>query len=287
MTKPTNDYRLVVFDTPDDPAPLRDLLRGVLGLHAADAMQLVARAPGIWPRQLAEGEVRELLDGMFELQIAAEAWRVDQLPKLAPAKTVHIVACLPDGLRIGGLHGEPAHWVPWNAVEVVHGARIDTDDQVRPAQAHGWATAVANGLNAIVLRKPTAPRIQRAGRSPRDPVPEVHVVRREPRVAFRFVADQLNFAYLGDRLKQSAQENFPLFLADLCDGATSEGTTAHLTDSTHALLRWTRGDESAEPRMYPSSQAMLDDTTLRLLWAWYRRDREKASQDDFDLASDS
>lgn len=277
MSQPANDYRLVVFDAPDDPKPLRDLLCGVLGLHQADAMQWIARTPGIWARPLAEGETRELLDGMYELGIAAEAWRVDQLPKLSPARSVHIVACLPDGLRIGGLRGEPAHWVPWSAVEVVHGGRIAPEELARPAQPLGWAQAVSAGLNAMVLRKPLPPRIQRSQRTPRDPVPEVHVVRRDPRLAFRFTSDQLNYAYLGDRLRASAIENFPLFLADLCAGTTSAGSSAHITDSTHELLRLTRGDESAEPRLYPSSQAMLEDTTLRLLWTWYRRDRDRSS----------
>ena len=35
-------------------------------------------------------------------------------------------------------------------------------------------------------------------------------------VAFRVVENQMNYAYLGDRLKSSASENFPVFLADLC-----------------------------------------------------------------------
>ena len=30
----------------------------------------------------------------------------------------------------------------------------------------------------------------------------------------------MNYAYLGDRLKSSAAENFPIFLADLCAGLT-------------------------------------------------------------------
>ena len=30
----------------------------------------------------------------------------------------------------------------------------------------------------------------------------------------------MNYAYLGDRLKSSAAENFPSFLADLCAGLT-------------------------------------------------------------------
>lgn len=276
MPAPTNDYRLVVFDRPDDPAPLRDLLRGVLGLHPAEAMQWIARAPGIWSRPLAEGEVRELLDGMYELKIAAEAWRVDQLPKLSPARSVHIVACLADGLRIGGLHGEPAHWVPWAKVALLHGGLIDADDPLSHAEGIGWANALGQGLGALVLRKPTPPRTQRAQRTPRDPVPELHVVREDPRVAFRFAADKLNYSYLADRLQPSAFDNFPLFLADLCAGATA----AFITDPARALLDPNAVDPPAEPSVYPSSSALLDDTTLRLIWSWYRRDRDSQTRHD-------
>jgi hypothetical protein len=64
MAEAQNDYRLVIFEEPDDPLAVRDLLCGVTGIHPTDAMQWVARTPGIWPRPLAEGETRELLDGL-------------------------------------------------------------------------------------------------------------------------------------------------------------------------------------------------------------------------------
>ena len=43
----------------------------------------------------------------------------------------------------------------------------------------------------------------------------------------------MNYAYLGDRLSQSAAENFPVFLADLC----SRRKDAYLTPSTRAILK--------------------------------------------------
>ena len=109
---PENDYRLILFDAPDDPGALRDLFKGVMGLHPTEAMQWVRRAPGIMPWPLAEGEVRELLDALYEQGVAAEARRIDTVPKLIPARPVHIASIKEDGLSIGGLRGEPAHWVP-------------------------------------------------------------------------------------------------------------------------------------------------------------------------------
>ena len=73
---------------------MRDLFCRVTGMHPTDAMQWLARAPGTWPKPLEESEVRELLDGLYELGIAAEAWRTDLFPELSPARTVHRAACL-------------------------------------------------------------------------------------------------------------------------------------------------------------------------------------------------
>jgi len=109
-------------------------------------------------------------------------------------------------------------------------------------------------------------RMARAHRVPRDPVGEILIVRRDPRIAFRVVENQMNYACLGDRLKTSAAENFPVFLADLCARADQ----AYLTPSTRALLE--RRDLSEYE--FPSSQAILDYATHRLLWSWYRRDSE-------------
>ncbi len=274
MPKPENDYRLVLFDAPEDPKAVRDLLCGVTGIHPTEAMQWVAKAPGIWPRPLAEGETRELLDGLFELEVPAEAWRADVLPKLHPIRSVHVAACLESGLRIGGLRGEAAHFVPWPKLELIHAGLIAPDDGIRAAPPPGLADAMATGLNALIFRRPPSSRASRAPKSPRDPVPEVQLVRTEPRIAFRVIADQMNYAYLEDRLCPSTAENFPMFLADLCQNASE----AYVTPSTQSLLE----GETQDVRQFTNSQVMLDDTTLRLLWSWYRRDRDAQSgtQDD-------
>ena len=92
------------------------------------------------------------------------------------------------------------------------------------------------------------------------------IVRRDPLIAFRVVENQMNYAYLGRRLSQSAAENFPVFVADLCARADA----AYITATTRSLLdRRDPGDYE-----FPSSQALLDYATHRLLWSWYRRDRD-------------
>ena len=211
--------------------------------------------------------VRKLLDGLYEYKVAAEAWRADQLPDLSPPRTVHRAACLDQGLRIEGLRGEPTHWVPWDRVEMICAGKVTAEDEVRDVRKQRWPSAVVVGIRALAFRGPRPMgRMARAHRVPRDPVGEILIVRRDPRIAFRVVENQMNYAYLGDRLKSSAAENFPIFLADLCARADQ----AYLTPSTRALLERCEQGEF----MFPSSQAILDYATHRLLWSWYRRDSE-------------
>jgi hypothetical protein len=208
--------------------------------------------------------VRKLLDGLYEFGVAAEAWRSDQFPDLSPPRTVHRAACLDDGLRIEGLRGEPTHWVPWDLVEMICAGTVGFEDEFRDVKTQRWPSAVVSGIRALALRKPRPlQRHARAQRIPRDPVAEVLIVRRDPRIAFRVVENRMNYSYLGNRLMSSAAENFPIFLADLCARADK----AFLTPSTSALL------EHRDPGAYefPSSQAILDYATHRLLWSWYRR----------------
>jgi len=262
-------YRVVIFDAVDDPRPLRDLVSRATGAHPTDAVQWLARAPGAWPKDLDESTTRTLLDGLYEFGIAAEAWRADQFPELSPARTVHRAACLDDGLRIEGLRAEPTHWVPWDRVELICAGRATGESGRGGASIH-WPSAVVTGLRALALRKPKPLSVNRASRSSAESADEVVVVRRDPRIAFRFVENQMNYAYLGDRLKESAADNFPTFLADLC----KRSIQAVLTDSTHALLE--RRDGGAAE--FASSQAILDHATMQLLWSWYRRDRDSRNQ---------
>lgn len=267
MAASVPQYRLVVFEAVDEPQAVRDLFCKVTGLHPTDAMQWVARAPGVWPRPLSETETRTLLEGLYEFGVPAEAWRVDQFPDLFPPRTIHQAACLDDGFRVGGLRGEPTHWVPWDRIELLSAGRIAAEDEFRGVEPPGWVSGLAVGLRAVTLRATRLPkRSRRASRIPREPVGEAIIVRRDPRIAFRIVENQMNYAYLGDRLRPSAAENFPIVLADLRAHARS----AYITHPTRALL----GHGDPAEAEFPSSQALLDYSTHRLLWSWYRRDRE-------------
>ncbi len=241
-TTPTR-YRLVIFDSIDDPQTLRDLICGVTGMHPTDAVQWLAR-----PRRLAAGPGRERGS-----QIARRALRsrgcgrslaTDQFPELSPARTVHKAACLNDGFRIEGLRGEPTHWVPWDRIEMICAGRIAFDDEFRRDPSPRWPSPVVAGIRALALMKPSpAGRRIRAQRVIHDPVCEVLIVRRDPRISFRVVENQMNYAYLGEKLSQSAAENFPVFLADLCARAEN----AYLPPSTRACSRCLKAEIATSP----------------------------------------
>jgi hypothetical protein len=267
MAQSEVQYRLVVFDELDDLHKVRDLFSEVTGAHPTDAMQWVARVPGLWPKLLDQAQVRRLLDGLYELEIAAEAWRLDAFPDLSRPRTIHEAACLPGGFRVTGLRGEPTHWVPWDKVELIAAGKIVSDDEFREVTPPGRINALSTGFRAAMGKAPRTARKSRAMRIPRDPVGEVLVVRRDPRLAFRIVENKMNYAYLGERLDPSAAENFPKLVADL--RLLAKG--AYITQTTLDLL------EGGDPDDYEfaDSQGLLDYATLRLLWSWYRRDRDR------------
>jgi hypothetical protein len=266
MARSEVQYRLVIFDELDDPHKVRDLFAEVTGAHPTDAMQWVARVPGVWPKLLDEGQTRRLLDGLYQLEVAAEAWRSDAFPDISRPRTIHEAACLDGGFRVTGLRGEPTHWVPWDRVELIAAGKIAAEDEFRDVTPPGWINAISTGFRAAVGRAPRTARKSRAFRVPRDPIGEVIIVRRDPRLAFRIVENKMNYGYLGDRLGPSASENFPRLLGDLCRLARS----ACITPTTTDLLKGGDPDDYE----FGSSQSLLDYATLRLLWSWYRRDRD-------------
>ena len=266
MAQSDVQYRLVVFDELDDPHKVRDLFSEVTGAHPTDAMQWVARVPGLWPKLLDEGKTRRLLDGLYELEVAAEAWRVDAFPDISRPRTIHEASCLEGGFRVTGLRGEPIHWVPWDKVELIAAGRIAADDEFRDVTPPGWINALSTGFRAALGKAPRTARKSRAMRVPRDPIGEVIVVRRDPLLAFRVVENKMNYGYLGDRLSQSASENFPRLVGDLRRLATD----AYVTQTTIDLLDGGDPDDFE----FGSPQGLVDYATLRLLWSWYRRDRD-------------
>ena len=227
--------------------------------------------PGVWPKPLSADQARAparrpVRPGRRGRGLA----RRRSSPSSAPPRTIHDAACLPEGFRVKGLRGEPTHWVPWD--EGRAGLRRADRGRGRVPRASGrragprpWPT----GLRALTFRKPRpAPRLARAARIAARPG------RRGPDRP-QGPADRLPRGREPDELRlprrhasaRRPPENFPLFVADL----VARADDAYLTPSTRALLHG--GDPSEYT--FATSQALLDYATHRLLWGWYKRDRDE------------
>jgi hypothetical protein len=169
---------------------------------------------------------------------------------------------------VRGLRGEPTHWVPWDKVDLISAGRIEAEDEFRTVNPPAWPEALAGGVDSLLHGAKPSSRRARASRVPRDPVGEVLIIRCDPLLAFRVIENQMSYAYLGPRLSPSAAENFPVFVADLC----ARSDKAYITPVTRAFLD--RAD--LDDYLFASSQALLDYSTHRLLWCWYRRDRDSS-----------
>ena len=132
-------------------------------MHPTDVVQWLARAPGTWPQPLEETEVRELLDGLYEPEIAAEAWRTDLFPDLSPPRTIHRAACMKEGFRIEGLRGEPTHWVPWDRIELICAGGSPPRTSFATSSRPGGRRRSSSGIRALALMKPQAAQPPRAG----------------------------------------------------------------------------------------------------------------------------
>ncbi len=155
-------YRLVVFDELDDPPAVRDLVCRVTGRTRPTRCSGSPGRPASGRSRWTRRRSARLLDGLFELGVAAEAWRVDPFPDLSPPADDPRRRLPADGFRVKGLRGEPTHWVPWDKVELIAAGRIAAEDEFRDVAPPGWVSALLHRPGALPIGRP--PRRRRSPR---------------------------------------------------------------------------------------------------------------------------
>ena len=165
MAQTDVQYRLVIFDQLDDPQRVRDLFAEVPGPTRPTPCSGSPGSRGSGRRCSREADP-PALDWLYQLEIAAEAWRSDAFPDVSRPRTIHEGACLEGGFRVTGLRGEPTHWAPWDKVELIAAGRIAADDEFREVTPPGWVNALSTGFRAAIGRAPRAARKARAMRIP-------------------------------------------------------------------------------------------------------------------------
>ena len=179
-------------------------------MHPTDVVQWLARARASGPSRWTSRWFASCSTGSTNSGWRPRPGRADQFPDLSPPRTVHRAACLDEGLRIEGLRGEPTHWVPWDRVEMICAGKVTAEDEFRDVHKHALAVRGCFGHPGSGLAKPVRwSRMARAIAIPRDPVGEILIVRRDPRIAFRVVENQMNYAYLGKRLHELGGRELP------------------------------------------------------------------------------
>jgi len=181
------DCHVVVFAVTEDPHDLAQVLTGVLGMHATDAMVQARNAPGILPDRLTRDRAEQLATAIQKIGVRAEVATRDELPEFDHGEVVHHCKCTAAGLEIIETHGAVETCVPWGEIELICVGFVPQD-----ASRHypTWEMSVLSAAR----RSPHAPLDV-----PAPAGPELWFIRRTPFRAFRIDHKRMNYEYLGDR----------------------------------------------------------------------------------------
>jgi hypothetical protein len=239
------DYRVVVYAPVDDRDAFTEILVQVGKIHFDDAVIAARWAPGILPARLSKDSAEAVAERIERQGIRAGAIAESEVPNLSDAETLHYLRCPSECLEVVGLHGETRRLIPWPDASLISlGAlRKDRDPRLLP--------------EPLVFDHEAAAR--REARSDFAPPGGMHLwlVCERPTSIYRLRHNQMNYAYLGQRMTTSATANFGQLVEDLAKYAT----TAYLTPATHAFLR----NELARRFEFQSEDELRDYTAFHLL----------------------
>ena len=212
MSTTTPQYRLVIFDTIDEPHGAARPVCRVTGMHPTDAVQWLARARGPGPAagggrgSQAAGWPVEAGDrgrGLADRPVSGAEPAADGPSRRVPRRRV------PD-------RG------PAGRADALGALGPDRADLRRPDRGRGRVPQCLRPAMALDgrLRNPRpGPDEAAAGQPPRPGDPDSprsgrrgdRSSAREPRIAFRVVENQMNYAYLGRPPEPVGRRQFPVF----------------------------------------------------------------------------
>lgn len=216
------DWRVVIFASPDDTYALRDTIVETLGMHPTDAMIRANSAPAILPDLFTAGQAELLASAIDKQGLQAEAIPQSEIPDFGHPEPVHHAKCLDAGLEILEMHGEEETMIPWPQVELVSVGNV-------PQEIARHMLVETEPIPVTSARRTSRLPLEVQRRSG----PELLVVRREPRLAFRMDHERMSYEYLGLRKTDSAARNFRLFVEDL----VARASEAYLPPATRAFLK--------------------------------------------------
>lgn len=262
-------YKLVVFQSPDEPEPVRAMLARELKMQPLDAQRLVAHMPGILPGLYDNSQCKRVLDQLFDLQIPAEARSQESFPDLSRPRQVHDMALTAGGLNIRDMvRKQTLHFLPWDQVGMIAAARVEVPDVVTEYVTPGLVAGAVRGVRRV-LGGGALNRKERVIHSSYVPKGEAIIWRKRPHGVFRLSEEKLRYDILGEHRAETASDNFPRLVRWLA--ALSE--QAFLPESSLIYI----GKKSGEVPVFQDMESLTEAATMELLRAWYRKDRSEAA----------
>ena len=238
-----------VLQTDLSPPPvdlLRRAFRSVPFLTDLDAHTLSQDGYGILIRRLSQENAASLQLALRNQGLETELVPEQKLPGLPAGKQVHRVDVTPQALHIYDPAGR-SFPLEWGHLAMIAAGKVRLNEfRTVESRRRRWATR--EGEPDWVTE--TRTREERTERLVLELILSGAVLR------YSLVGDHFNYAYLGERLRRTADENFALLVQDLIARAP------HATINRGAYyLR----ENAAETFAYPSRNAFTEEI-IWLLW---------------------
>jgi hypothetical protein len=248
MTSPTPVLYAVLQRELNPPSVdlLRRAFRSVSFLTDLDAHMLAQDAYGILVRRLG-------LDNATKLQLVLrhEGLETDivpepVLPSLPPSKQVHRLDCTAPALLIYDPVGR-SFPLEWANIDMIAAGKVRTNESRIVESRNHWGSNDRGSIDWVSDTRRREERIDRL---------LLEVVVRGAVLRYSASAEKFTFAYLGDRVLKTPEENFVLLVRDL----VSYAPQAVLNRGAYYLR-----EAATEPTSYPSKNAFYEEIVW-LLW---------------------
>lgn len=235
------------------PEKLRKAFRELPQLLDQDADSMARDAYGVLVDGLSREDARTLQTALERLDVGTKVVDEEDLPDLPPARKVRYAECLEEDFRFRHPEGT-TYEMGWRTIIGVAAGAVRMEEWERERKRDTKIQAVAGGRMAMPV-----PRWHTESSSEwkHRPLIDVFSATREPRIRIR--GDRFQYEYLGDRMRNTAAENFRLLVGDLVKGAETNFVNRGARD----ILK----DPEAPLRKYPNMHAFDEE----IVWLFYRR----------------
>jgi len=239
-----------VLQTDLHPPPfelLRRAFRAVPFLTDLDAHTLAQDGYGILIRRLSQENAGALQLALRNQGMETELVPEQNLPTLPAGKQVHRLDYSLEALLIydPGGRGFP---LPWGHIYMIAAGKVRLNEfRTVESRRRRWVSSESGDMDWVT---DTRRREERTDRLVMEIILSGAVMR------YSVVAEHFNYAYLGERMRRSSEENFALLTQDL------------MARAPHAILN--RGayylrDQATDPMSYPTRNA-FNEEIIWLLW---------------------